>query len=256
MSMPSLISTVGQLVVDRPARSRVFERLGIDYCCGGKKPLGEACGDKGLDPNRVLRELRAADSETSRSHERNWSRVTLAQLADHIETTHHGYLRSELPRMQHLVEKVARAHGERNPKLHALREVFVAFRQELEQHMFKEEHVLFPMCRELESAHVRPVFHCGTIANPIRVMIQEHDNAGAALERMRTLTNDYAVPADACNTYRAMIDALITLEQDMHQHVHKENNILFPRAVAAEEALARQAGRRDIETYEDDYVER
>jgi regulator of cell morphogenesis and NO signaling len=261
MSAATLGSTVGQLVIERPARSRLFERLGIDYCRGGKKPLAQACRDRGLNARQVLRQLIIADAETPAADavdaaakaaanasadrdavERDWSKVSLTQLADHIEATHHAYLKSELPRLQLLLEKVARVHGEDNPRLLTLHQVFGVFKSELERHLFDEEEVLFPMCRQLETARGLRTFDCGTIGNSVRVMIRHHDDAGAALETMRSLTDDYTVPQDACGTYRAMLDALLALEQDMHQHVHKENNILFPRAVAAEEAGGQRPG--------------
>ncbi len=229
-------ATVGQLVAEQPARSRVFERLGIDYCCGGKRPLSAACAAKELELEAVKRELESIDRVTP-APQTDWTEATLTELADHIQQTHHDYLREALPRLTHLTQKVASAHGDKDPRLVDLAEVFAEFRLELEAHMAKEELVLFPLCRTLDGATERPVFHCGSVHNPIRVMVLEHDDAGAALERMRSLTDGYTPPAHACNTYRAMLQALEELEADMHQHVHKENNILFPRAAAAEAGL-------------------
>src|SRR5262249_36156390 len=149
-------------------------------------------------------------------------------LVDHIVTSHHGYLREALPRLDMLIEKVVGAHAGQHPELLQLRGVFRSFQRELETHMFKEEHILFPMCRELERAGAHPRFHCGSSQNPVRVMTMEHDDAGNALAAMRQLTHDFTAPEDACITYRAMLDGLAELEQDMHRHVHLENNILFP----------------------------
>jgi regulator of cell morphogenesis and NO signaling len=229
-------STVGQLVVERPARARVFEKFGIDYCCGGKKPLAAVCSAKGLDISQVLLAIDIADSVSTLAPAQDWSQGTLTDLARHIETTHHAYLKSELPRLDYLTERVFNAHGGRHAELAQLRAVFVAFKEELEQHMQKEERILFPLCRNLECGSPSPDVHCGSIANPIAVMEREHDDAGNALAQMRQLTNDYTPPAGACNTYRAMLSSLAELEADMHQHVHKENNILFPRAIALEAA--------------------
>jgi regulator of cell morphogenesis and NO signaling len=226
-------SAVGQLVADRPSRARVFEKLGIDYCCGGRQPLSEACSSRGLDAATVLRLLEAID-EAPATPQADWSRATMSELADHIEQTHHAYLKQELPRLHQLLEKIAAKHGDSRPALRELLEVFLAFAEELFSHMAKEERILFPLIRQLESAGGPAAFHCGSIRNPIAVMVAEHDNAGRALQRMRELTDGYAAPADACNTYRASFDALRQLEADMHQHVHKENNILFPRATQAE----------------------
>ncbi|HEY8667591.1 MAG TPA: iron-sulfur cluster repair di-iron protein [Tepidisphaeraceae bacterium] len=233
----TLEATVGQLVVERPGRARVFENLGIDYCCGGKKPLGEACRDKGLDPQQLLAEIQAADTTTSESG-RNWAAATITELADHIQSTHHALLKAEFPRLDRLTDKVATVHGQRHPDLLAVRATFVEFKEELEAHMMKEERILFPLCRQIDSGDAMES-HCGSVANPIRMMMLEHDHAGAAMEKMRALTNGYVPPADACNTYRAMLDGLAVIEADMHQHVHKENNILFPRAIAAEDGLSR-----------------
>lgn len=225
--------TVGELVVERPGRARVFEKLGIDYCCGGKRPLTEACRTKGLDVTQVVRQLEADDAGQG-NDDRDWSKAALGELADHIEGTHHRYLKEELPPLQALARKVAAVHGEAHPELTELYDVVVGFRNELESHMLREEAVLFPLCRQLESGAV-PEFLChGTIQAPIAAMVREHEDAGDALAKMRTLTADFTPPPGACNSYRALFDRLATLERDMHQHVHKENNILFPRAVQAE----------------------
>ncbi|MEP0841441.1 MAG: iron-sulfur cluster repair di-iron protein [Phycisphaerae bacterium] len=230
-------ATVGQLVAERPSRARVFERFEIDYCCGGKQPLAEACAERGLDPESVLAELRAADAAPHPS-ETDWTTAPLGDLCDHIVAAHHAYLRRELPRLEAMSEKVAEVHGRREPHLRELAAVFAALHEELDQHMAKEEQVLFPLVRLLESSTALPSFHCGSVANPIRVMEHEHDDAGAALTRMRRLTGGYAPPPEACNTYRALLDGLAELEADLHRHIHKENNILFPRAAALEARLA------------------
>jgi regulator of cell morphogenesis and NO signaling len=230
-------TTIAQLVLEKPSRSRIFEKLGIDYCCGGQKPLSEACQKKGLDAQTIVRMLEAMDDVPAHG-ERDWTSATLTELADHIEGTHHAYLKQELPRLEFLVGKVSRVHGDHHPELVELNEVFNAMKAELESHMMKEEQILFPICRQLEQSDGARSFHCGSVANPIRVMIMEHDNAGDALERMNALTGGYTPPADACNSYRAMMDGLAELERDMHQHVHKENNILFPRTAQAEQAVA------------------
>ena len=230
--------TVGQMVAERPSRARVFERRGIDFCCGGKKALTQACADRGVELDTVVNELISADAG-GEADQRNWNEATLTELADHIQATHHAYLRQELPRLSAMTTKVAQAHGDRHPEVWLVREVFDALRAEMEAHMFKEEQILFPAIRRLEANSGEPCFHCGSIQNPIRVMEQEHDGAGDALARMRKLTGDYTVPADACNTFRAMLSSLAELEADMHQHVHKENNVLFPRAIAAEAAQAK-----------------
>jgi regulator of cell morphogenesis and NO signaling len=211
-------------VAERPARSRVFEELGIDYCCGGKLSLAEACARKGLDPDEVSRRFASAEFVEP---ETDWRAVPLAALCDHIVSTHHAFLRHELPRLRGLLTKLARVHGDRHPELRDALAVFGPFADELTAHMTEEEWVLFPLIAGIESGGVP-----GTpfVLQPIAVMEAEHDAAGWALAEMRRLTGGYAVPADGCNTYRAAMAGLAELESDMHAHVHKENSILFPRA--------------------------
>jgi len=232
-----LETTIGQLVTERPARARLFESLGIDYCCGGKKPLAQAIRENALNEKAILGVLAAFDAQ-AQPEEKDVSPLGLGELADHIEQTHHAYLKTELPRLEFLANKVANRHGPDRPQLVELAQVFAAFKAKLESHMQKEEMILFPICRKLESSSAPQRFHCGSVQNPIRVMVQEHDDAGDALKRMRELTDNYSVPEHACNTYRALFDSLEQLEYDMHRHVHKENSILFPRAVEAEAKLS------------------
>jgi regulator of cell morphogenesis and NO signaling len=229
--------TVGQLVTERPGRARVFEAFGIDYCCGGKKPLRQAIAEKGLSENTVLGVLDALDGQAP-TNERDWSSASLTDLSNHIEQTHHAYLKPELPRLEFLVNKIAYKHGTTRPQLIELATTFKAFKAELESHMQKEEVVLFPICRQLESAKAPTRFHCGSVQNPVSVMIREHDDAGDALKRIRNLTDEYTVPDDACSTYRATFDSLRELELDMHRHVHKENSILFPKVIELEQKLS------------------
>jgi regulator of cell morphogenesis and NO signaling len=233
----NLSTAVGHWVAMHPATSRVFERLGIDYCCGGNHPLEQACHERQIDPEKVLAQLQSV-LDRGESTSANWLEAPLATLCDHIEVTHHAYLKSELPRLTEIVAKVVRVHGADHPELQGVQQALAELRAELEPHMFKEEQILFPAIRWLERSSAAPAFPFGTIANPIRMMEHEHDGAGNGLRQIRELTRDFEVPEGACNTYRAMLDGLHTLEQDMHQHVHKENNILFPRAIAREAELA------------------
>jgi regulator of cell morphogenesis and NO signaling len=222
---------IGQLVAERPARSRVFDHHGLDYCCGGKRTIEDACSRRGIDPDPVLSELEALDAEVVSQHD-PIAGMSMTELADHIEETHHTYLRSELPRLARLVDKVTAVHGKAHSWLEEVSTVYAGLVAELEPHMMKEEQILFPMIRDIESGGGVAV-HCGAIENPIRVMEHEHDNAGQALERLRTLTNGFAIPEGACNSFRAMLDGLETLEADLHSHIHKENNVLFVRAAQA-----------------------
>jgi regulator of cell morphogenesis and NO signaling len=244
MSTVEIQNTVGELVARRPGWSRVFERAGIDYCCGGKKTLEAACREKGLDVATIVAQLEQSAAENRDVGLVDAAAMSLTQLADHIERTHHDYLRGEIPRLDQLTNKVSSVHGEKDARLHEIRRTFLAFAQELASHMMKEERILFPMIRELEAADGPLDFHCGSIANPIRQMGLEHYHAGSALETMRELSDDYTPPEGACNTYRAMLDALAHLERDMHQHVHKEENVLFPRAIELEAQRAADLRKR------------
>lgn len=229
--------TVGQLVARRPDLASAFEALGVDYCCGGKKTLEQACRDKGLDPRALCAKLEQLGPESVGAKFVDAAAMTLTELADHIERMHHDYLRNELPRLDMLSAKVAAKHGVTDPRLRELRKTLLDFTSDLMTHMMKEEQILFPIIRMLETSVERPPLHCGSVTNPIQRMELEHQDAGAALERMRILTDQYSPPEGACNTYRVLLDGLLRLERDMHQHVHKEDNILFPRAAELEEGL-------------------
>lgn len=232
------IQTVGQMVVERPQRSRVFDRLRIDYCCGGKRTLEEACAKRGLDLKAVLAELEAFDAAANTQPDAvRPANLTMTELADDIERTHHAYLREELPRLAGLVKKVSAVHGQAHPWLTGLTTVYAELVAELEPHMLKEEQILFPLIRELDQAATAPSFHCGSVGNPIRMMEMEHQNAGAALGRIREMTTDYEIPEGACNSFRAMLSGLEHLEADLHLHIHKENEILFPKASEMEAKL-------------------
>lgn len=224
-------TTVGELVRAVPARSRIFENLGIDYCCGGKKPLAEVCQAKGLDPTTVVALLAALD-ETPSSIQVNPDSMSLTELCDHIERAHHDYLREELPRLDFMTRKVAAVHGDHEPRLHEVRLVFESFQTEIASHTQEEEAQVFPVIRKLESATEDKAALASTLKSSFSKLESEHEAAGAALERFADLTDRHTPPDWACNTFRAMYDALAKLERNMHQHVHKENNVLFPRALA------------------------
>lgn len=211
--------TLGELVSAHPELARVFERLNIDYCCGGKLPLEEACAQRGLDLHGVARELEQAAKEPDNTLV-DASVLGLAELADHIEQTHHAYLKRELPRIEALTEKVAAAHGQHDPRLMALRKRFLEFQAELVSHMLKEERILFPAIRLLARSSQWVPVPFGSLANPIQVMESEHDQAATALAWFREWTDGYTPPAGACDMLQALYRALAELEADMHQHVH------------------------------------
>lgn len=234
MSTLSTEKTVGELVRERPSRARVFEDLGIDYCCGGKKPLQEACAKKGHDVDKVLESILQADASSVAEDSTDYGAMPLDELADHIVSTHHAYLTRELPRLQQMSARVAKVHGDKDPRLGEIASVVSALVEELSAHMMKEERILFPVIRQLQQTDTLPPMPFGTLANPIRAMEAEHDTSGDALGELNRLTEDYTPPDWACNTYRALLDGLNELELDLHQHIHKENNILFPRALEVE----------------------
>lgn len=225
-------TTVGEIVRVMPNRARVFENLGIDYCCGGKKPLAEVCRAKGLDPATVVAMLTALDG-TSEFASANPDAMSLSELCDHIERAHHDYLREELPRLDFMTRKVAAVHGADEPRLEGVRRIFETFSQKMTSHTQEEEETVFPQIRQLEKKTSNGVSATTDIRNTLTRLESEHDGAGAALERFRELTDDYTPPEWACNTFRALYDSLERLEKNMHQHVHKENNVLFVKTLAA-----------------------
>ena len=230
-------TTVGEIVRAMPIRSRIFEKLGIDYCCGGKKPLNEVCRGKGLDAATVIAMLAALEGAPE-SSSANPDTMSLSELCDHIERAHHNYLREELPRLDFMSRKVAAVHGADEARLLEVRAIFEAFSVKMTSHTKEEEEIVFPKIRQLENAGQDKAEVASGLKDILSRLESEHDGAGAALERFRELTDNYTPPADACNTYRALLDGLASIERDMHQHVHKENNILFPRAIEAEKAVA------------------
>lgn len=228
-------TSLGELVNAHPELARELERLGLDYCCGGARSLAAASSGLGLDPTAVAGELAAAITGAGAD---DWATMGAAELVDHLEATHHRYLKDELPRLSALVAKILSVHGERHPELAAVASCYEEIRADLEPHLMKEERVLFPMIRELAVATGPTAFHCGTLRNPISVMLSEHDAVGDLLARLRLLTGNYAPPADGCASYVACFAGLAELEADTHLHIHKENNLLFPKVVRLEAELA------------------
>ena len=222
-------TTSGELVRAVPARARIFENLGIDYCCGGKKPLTEVCRARNLDPATVVAMLSALDGAAD-VPSGNPDAMSLAELCDHIERAHHDWLREELPRLDFMTRKVATVHGDHEPRLHEIRRVLEVFQSEMVSHMHEEEEQVFPMIRKLEAAHEGKPAAASAFKATLAKLEAEHDRAGEALTRLAELSDRYSPPDWACNTFRAMFDTLARLERNTHQHVHKENNVLFPRA--------------------------
>ena len=232
--------TLRELVLETPAATRVLEKLGIDYCCGGNQSLEQACRAANLPIDQVLDSLEAAELATKREgKDRDWQQEALADLVAHITSTHHKYTRSEIARLAPLLEKVHSAHGQNHPELQSIQTSFLGLADELTMHMMKEEMMLFPYIVRMEESVIErqpilpPPF--GTVQNPVSMMMHEHDSAGDALRAMRKASGGYAAPADACVSYQTLYRTLAEFEADLHQHIHLENNVLFPRAIAMEQ---------------------
>jgi len=234
-------STLGEIAAKDLRKAQVFARNGIDFCCGGKKTLQEACAEKGLDMMRIEKELeQAAQLPAQRAlpyHE--WS---LDLLADYIVQTHHSFMRQSLPQLVSLSQKVAEVHGAHHPELVEVAALVTATDSELAGHLIKEERVLFPYVKALVKANKSDataqasVFD--SVQQPVNMMEMEHEVVGGYLAKIRSLTNNYTLPADACNSYKLLFEQLEAFEADTHLHVHLENNILFPKAVQLEQSLS------------------
>jgi regulator of cell morphogenesis and NO signaling len=226
-------TTVREIAREHPAAVRVFQKHGIDFCCGGQRPLDEVCDEKGISIDALIGELEAS-RVAAPVNGQDWNQSTARELIDHIVQTHHAYLAEHLPRIEDLAARVASKHGHQHPQMYRVQDVFLELKAELESHMRKEEMILFPYIAMAESAvesgRPAPAAPFGRIDNPIRMMEHEHDSAGTALAEIRRLTSDYRVPEDACNGFRALLFELEEVEKDLHIHIHLENNILFPKA--------------------------
>lgn len=229
--------TVRDIALANPASIRVFEKFGIDYCCGGRIPLEEACARKSLAVSEVAAALDKASAQTEEKGE-EWAAAPLSDLAAHIVNTHHAYVNREVPRLKELAQKVVNRHGDSKPELPIIQSKVAELGEEMAQHQAKEEMILFPHICRLEQAAkegtAKPKSPFGTIANPIAMMTREHDSAGVLMAEIRKLSHDFAPPAGACPTFQAFYSSLHEFEQDLHQHIHLENNILFPRVIALE----------------------
>jgi regulator of cell morphogenesis and NO signaling len=229
--------TIREIALESPLTTRVFEEFKIDYCCGGRVDFAVACENAGVDPASVQRKLESVMS-SAQPADGSIESASLTKLADHIVNTHHVFTRDELSRLAPLMEKVARKHGDNHPELFEIEEKFKSLNDELLPHLAKEEMVLFPYIKELDRATASgqsPLApHFGTVQNPVRMMMFEHDAAGELLRRMRELSSDYKTPEGACPSYGALYAGLEDLEKDLHRHIHLENNILFVRAIDME----------------------
>ncbi|HZI19918.1 MAG TPA: iron-sulfur cluster repair di-iron protein [Pyrinomonadaceae bacterium] len=233
------MKTVRETALEMPNATRIFGKLRIDFCCGGGRPLGEACAAAGVALEEVERMFEAERTRLEGPGV-DYRGLSMTELIRHILDTHHVYVREEVERITGLLGKVTSKHGENHPELWAVADAFGRLAADLAPHMFKEEEILFPYLLRLEAAVSQgeppPFAPFGTVNNPIRMMFTEHDGAGELLREIRLAAADFRAPEDACMSFRALYGALEAFEADLHQHVHLENNVLFPRAVETEES--------------------
>jgi regulator of cell morphogenesis and NO signaling len=235
--MTTTTQTVRDIALEQPSSIRVFEKYGIDYCCGGRKPLSEACMAGNVEIESVLAALELA-AQSPAPISTDWAQESLEVLSAHIVDTHHAYVKRELPRLAVLAQKVVNRHGATKAELQVIQSTLAQLDEELTHHLAKEESILFPFVVLLERASAngasKPRGCFDSVASPIAMMTQEHDTAGAMLADIRRLSNNFTTPPDACPTFHAFYDGLKDFEKDLHQHIHLENNILFPRAIELE----------------------
>jgi regulator of cell morphogenesis and NO signaling len=231
------VETLGEIATKDLRKAEIFKKYGLDFCCGGKKTVRQACADKGIDATKVEEELQNAEvaAFTRPLPYNEWS---LSFLADYIVNTHHSYVTKTLPELKAYATKVAKVHGSHHPELVPVRQLVEDIDQELTEHMVKEESILFPFIKQLEASKsngkkLEPAGF-GTVQNPINMMEHEHEAVGKNLEKIRVLTNDYAIPEDACASYKLLFKMLEEFESDLFTHIHLENNILFPKALKLE----------------------
>ena len=232
----SIHTSINDFVDEDVRRTGIFEEFNIDFCCGGSQTLAEACAEKGIDPEVVLKRLTAIVPESEET-----ATVTegmdgsLSDAVDHLMQTHHVYLKENLPRLGELLDKVIEAHAVNHPELHTVKELYGELRADLEPHLMKEEQVLFPMIKQLEASGGSAELHCGSIQNPIRVMQSEHERTLMLFEKIRATTGNFRIPEDGCQSYRLLFKGLDELEMDTLSHIQKENEILFPQVLTLQE---------------------
>lgn len=232
-------TTVADIVAADFRTAAVFEQFGIDFCCNGRNLLADACRTTGADIDAVVHAIDLLPEQTADAAADDVARRSIPELVDHIESTHHAYVRSAMPAIAKHLAALIEAHGSRHPELRRVAACFQELSDELSQHLVKEERVLFPYVRELAAAGHASGWHSpfGTVENPIRMMEREHSEAGSELRLMRELTGGYVPPPDGCTTYALTMTELQAFERDLHRHIHLENNVLFPAAVRLEREL-------------------
>ncbi|MFC0471422.1 iron-sulfur cluster repair di-iron protein [Halalkalibacter kiskunsagensis] len=225
-------SVVGEIVTKFPKASDLFKSYRIDFCCGGNRPIIEAINERNLSAEEVLTNLNTLYQETTALNESRieWESASYRELIDHIINKHHRYINEELPQLSPYITKVLRVHGAGQPHLAMIHRLFHELRVELEQHLIKEETEDFPLILELEQNRTEE--NVNKLLKVVEELENEHSHAGNILKELRDVTNDFTPPEGACGTYRLVYQRLEHLESDLFQHIHLENNVLFPRAVA------------------------
>jgi regulator of cell morphogenesis and NO signaling len=230
--------TLAEIVSENIHSAIVFEEYGLDFCCNGKRSLQEACAEKNIEVGKVVKSLNELSTNKNSEKYNEWAPDF---LVDHIINNHHQYVRRMIPVISLHADKVASEHGKNHPETIQIADLFLAIREELQNHMMKEERMLFPYIKLLYAAkkNNQPITPApfGTIRNPIRMMEAEHESAGNAMNKIKELSNNFSVPADACNTFKALYSELKEFEEDLHKHIHLENNILFPRSIELEKEM-------------------
>ncbi|MDZ4795955.1 MAG: iron-sulfur cluster repair di-iron protein [Bacteroidota bacterium] len=229
-----MTKSLAQIVSNNHRAAKVFEKYHLDFCCKGKRSLQEACTEKELKIEEVITELQRTEQVNSSSSDVDYNRLSLAQLSEYIVLIHHSFVKKESPAILGYLQKVASKHGDLHPEMIKVLQLFTTLKEDMEQHMQKEELVLFPRIKEVEKIMTEGkeiIINYSYLFSPIDMMEQEHDHAGSMLAEIRQLTNNFTPPADACTTYRLSYTSLEAFELDLHRHVHLENNILFPRAL-------------------------
>ena len=233
--------TVGEIVKENFQTAEIFKKYDIDFCCGGKATIDEVCSENNISADKLIQDLNEAQSNSGYDTGKNFKDWEPDFLINYIINVHHKYVNENLPLLSEWTNKIAQVHGERHPELQRIVEWFQAISAELRQHMMKEENILFPYIVNLHNSIKNnfpvPPSPFGTVRNPIRMMEMEHENAGSLLKKIREISNNYNLPEDACETYTVTYKKLDEFENDLHQHIHLENNILFPKAIELEENL-------------------
>ncbi|MCQ4034195.1 iron-sulfur cluster repair di-iron protein [Kaistella montana] len=231
---------IGEMVAEDFRTAAVFKKYGIDFCCKGGRTIADACEKKNIDQEKIISELESLPKTDASGIDFNNFPIDL--LADYVEKTHHRYVEEKTPILQQFLDKLCKVHGDRHPELFEINAIFNESARDLAAHMKKEELVLFPFIKQMVKAKIsgedvlQP--HFGTVENPVNMMMHEHTTEGERFEKIAQLTNNYIPPADACNTYRVTFAMLQDFENDLHKHIHLENNILFPKSIQLEKEFA------------------